>query len=451
MTKNNLGALVAAGLLSCGLPAMSASAADLGGNCCADLEERVAELEATAARKGNRKVSLTVSGWVSQQVTYWDDGEESNLYVTDVGTTLATHFKFTGQAQIAPGWTSGYVLHVEAINAEPLAVNQFVDDNTSSTASLNLFYSYWFLQNDRLGKLSIGLQSQASDNAAILVDASGSLVPANWVLFDGAGFFLRKDGDFVTTGPGGVTATWGDIAFCHHIDAGIAADCNGVPLNVVRYDSPTFRGFSFSTSWGIDDMWDITARYAGEWNSIRVAAAAAYSVQHDETPFVGRVPTGVEFERDSEYFQVGVYLQHVPSGLFIYGAYGKEWNDQETPEFLSGTPPVLVGGNEIPDNDHWYLKGGVRRAWTSLGHTVLYAEYAEHYDMVSTTLIDQFDAEESELRRWGVGAVQEIDAAAMSLWVKYRNMDGEFKDGVLNETIDLDEFHLFAVGGMINF
>ncbi len=32
-------------------------AADLGGDCCADLEERIAELEATTARKGNRKVS----------------------------------------------------------------------------------------------------------------------------------------------------------------------------------------------------------------------------------------------------------------------------------------------------------------------------------------------------------------------------------------------------------
>ena len=40
---------------------VGAFAADLGGNCCADLEERIAELEATTARKGNRKVSLTVS------------------------------------------------------------------------------------------------------------------------------------------------------------------------------------------------------------------------------------------------------------------------------------------------------------------------------------------------------------------------------------------------------
>src|SRR4030042_1840277 len=64
MKKSSLCALVAAGLLAGGLSAGSASAADLGGNCCADLEERIAELEATTARKGNRKVSLTISGWV---------------------------------------------------------------------------------------------------------------------------------------------------------------------------------------------------------------------------------------------------------------------------------------------------------------------------------------------------------------------------------------------------
>ena len=55
MKKYSLSALAAAGLSAGGL-ATSANAADLGGNCCADLEERVAELEATTARKGNRKV-----------------------------------------------------------------------------------------------------------------------------------------------------------------------------------------------------------------------------------------------------------------------------------------------------------------------------------------------------------------------------------------------------------
>ena len=53
------------------------SAADLGGGCCADLEERVAELEATTARKGNRVVSLQVYGQVNKALLIWDDGEDS--------------------------------------------------------------------------------------------------------------------------------------------------------------------------------------------------------------------------------------------------------------------------------------------------------------------------------------------------------------------------------------
>ena len=48
----------------------SALAADLGGNCCADLEERIAELEATTVRKGNKKVSVTLSGWVVKLGTW---------------------------------------------------------------------------------------------------------------------------------------------------------------------------------------------------------------------------------------------------------------------------------------------------------------------------------------------------------------------------------------------
>ena len=124
MKKSSLSALVAAGLLMGGLSAGSASAADLGGNCCADLEERIAELEATTARKGNRKVSLTISGWVGEQVMYWDDGSERNTYVTGLGSTLASHFKFTGQATISPGWSAGYVIHVEAMDSDSLTLDQ---------------------------------------------------------------------------------------------------------------------------------------------------------------------------------------------------------------------------------------------------------------------------------------------------------------------------------------
>ena len=75
------------------LSTASAQAADLGGDCCADLEERVAELEATTARKGNRRMSLTVSGQVNRTILYWNGGAvpagANTLAYTRVWTTLA--------------------------------------------------------------------------------------------------------------------------------------------------------------------------------------------------------------------------------------------------------------------------------------------------------------------------------------------------------------------------
>src|SRR6476620_10269946 len=51
-------------------------AVDLGGDCCADLEERAAELETTTVRKGNKKVSVTLYGQGNKAVLFWDDHVE---------------------------------------------------------------------------------------------------------------------------------------------------------------------------------------------------------------------------------------------------------------------------------------------------------------------------------------------------------------------------------------
>ena len=63
--------------------AKPAKAADLGGDCCADLEDRVAELEATTVRKGNKKVSVQIYGKVNYATEFWNDGHEQNTYVVN--------------------------------------------------------------------------------------------------------------------------------------------------------------------------------------------------------------------------------------------------------------------------------------------------------------------------------------------------------------------------------
>lgn len=406
MNKYSLSALAAAGLLAGGL-ATSANAADLGGNCCADLEERVAELEATTARKGNRKVSLTVSGWVAEQVTYWDDGVESNTYVTGLGSTLGSNVKFTGQATIVPGWTAGYVLHIEIDGSDALTTNQSTPNGPglfAGTANyVQAMQSYWFIKSDHYGKVGVGLQSMASDNAAILVDGSGSLVPANWVAYDVLSFNVR------TAGGGTSPVTWGGTGAC------IPGDCFGVPVNSVRYDSPVFAGFSASASWGDDDAWDIGLRYAGELHGFKVAATVVYAES------TGAVSSTFG---EREYTQAGLYVQHIGTGLFGLVNYG----DIEDTS-ANGTD---FGG----DGDVWYFKAGLRRNWNHLGATVLYGEY----------LTSDGDVTDRELNWWGLGVVQEVDAAAMSLWLKYRNY--EFDDNTGTAYEDMNEV---TFGALINF
>src|SRR5512136_916383 len=88
-------------------------AGDRGGSrcCCAELEERVAELEATAARKGNRKVSLTISGWVNEAVFGWDDGTSHGVY-QGTNSLEQSRFRFTGEAKINKDWSAGFILEV---------------------------------------------------------------------------------------------------------------------------------------------------------------------------------------------------------------------------------------------------------------------------------------------------------------------------------------------------
>src|SRR5680860_1084140 len=115
LTKTSSRIAIAAALgLTFGGYAMStpAKAADLGGDCCADLEERVAELEATTVRKGNKKVSVTISGWVIKSLNVWDDGKFGNAFVADKSYDLGSRFAITGSATIAPGWSGGYNITV---------------------------------------------------------------------------------------------------------------------------------------------------------------------------------------------------------------------------------------------------------------------------------------------------------------------------------------------------
>ena len=61
----------------------------------------------------------------------------------------------------------------------------------------------------------------------------------------------------------------------------------------------------------------------------------------------------------------------------------------------------------------------------------------------------------SELERWGLGVVQEIDSAAMHVWARWQHQDlnVDVRDAFDNskKNPSFDDFDLFQVGGIIFF
>jgi hypothetical protein len=547
-TSSRIAIAAALGLMLGGFAfkATPAQAADLGGDCCADLEERVAELEATTVRKGNKKVSVTLSGWVVKSINWWDDGDIDHLVVGDKDYDLGTRFAITGSAQIAPGWTAGYNVTVLAPSTVfGFGADQF-DDLGGTYGAISTLYSYIFIKSDTWGTLNWGHLSPASDNPAVLADISGTVIESNAVFFEGNGFFLRPKGNRGNLA-GLSQLTWGDFLTCNGFVAspGIGADCFGNAQPAVRYDSPTWGGFRFETSYGKNqagqdasiifneaqfedgnqseawfdqantsdyDFWDIAVFYTGDWNSIKVSAAAAYT--WIETSVADRHGTfrDVDFRShdfceaglledadcgrgsETDLFQVGASIMHKPSGLGIYGLYQHEDNSGKVINFGDADCcPQDPSDDRVfntPDSDVWYVKPFWRKAWSPIGATVLYGEYGEYQDqfggLVGQSLSDlgaQGDPYDenlgiysvpgcqdvyecfvtgSEVQRWGLGLVQEIDPAAMHLWVRWQHQELEVdflgvggKCGGSDDTCKIhssfDDWDLFQAGGVIFF
>ncbi len=361
----------------------------------------------------------------------WDDGTESNVYIHGLGPTQASHVKFNGQATIAPGWTAGYMLRIQDLTGNAFAggdnaINQL---NGSNNGNLNTQMSFWYLQSESLGKLSVGRLAHAAKSAGMFTDLSGTQIIDNYTFLAGFPQFRLR------TSSGELSSlTWGQLGFCYTQGAPLGGDCNGIVMNGVRYDTPTFAGFSASASWGEDDFWELAARYSGEIAGFKVAAGVGYtSMTSETTSFV--VPAD---HKDSEFFQAGAYVQHLATGLFLHGIYGNEDNN--------GT--ALTSGRLEPDSDHYYVKAGIRRKVLPLGATIVYGDYARYNDQLGPAAINM-GATSSTLERIGGGIAQEIDAAAMTVYLKYQHYQADI-DGI-SDLDNLEDADFVSFGGLINF
>jgi predicted porin len=427
-----------------------AYAADLGGNCCADLEERVAELEATTARKGNRRVSLTVTGQVSTALMAWSDGNDvrgSDTYVVDNVPSGGSFFAFNGSAKINPSLSAGFNITVAFdTGGRSHQVTQIDDDGTGTVGGIPtgsrttggfdtdivVTLANWYLDHSQLGRVTVGRANTATAGIST-IDLGGAGVIANANI----GYWQRSM--FLADGGVLLDATWAGALGGNTV--------NGASLsrgNVITYTSPTFGGFSAQAAWGEDDVWDVALRYAGEFSGFRVAAGIGYI--HNGS---GLGDVNEEFSASSArptQVKGSASVLHIATGLFLTGAYVNQDND------TAGRPDITL----------WYVQGGIAKNWTGLGNTVLYGEYARVNDGLRGLSSDDLDAdlianglvtgsEGSEATVIGLGVVQHIDAAAMELFLAYRRYSAEIETLQPARTLDYNDMDVVMGGARIRF
>ena len=253
-----------------------ANASDLGGSgCCADLEGRVAELEATTARKGNRKMSLTVSGQVNQAILFHDLSESlTSVPQTSIigNNELSTsRVRFEGSGKINQDWSAGFVMEFGA-----------GDD-------ISIRHQALYIKSKTVGAIWHGKTSTATDGIAE-IDLSNANIAAT---------ALNLSPAIDTFAPG----------------VKLVPSFDGGRRELVKWSSATEMPIQLSASISDKDTYDVAIRSTGEVGQFRLAAGVGY--RKDQLDVI--LAPGIE----ARTLAGSASIMHVPSGIFLSGSAGR--------------------------------------------------------------------------------------------------------------------------------
>ena len=140
-------------------------------------------------------------------------------------------------------------------------------------------------------------------------------------------------------------------------------------------------------------------------------------------------------------WQASASAMHTPTGLYVSGG-GAVLTDNQRQQALN----LALNGNAAirtaradKDDNYWWIQGGWEAKLNPLGKTTFYATYAAYNigtgvaanaiqtlgggDVLNTFANQTALLGGNDLKQWGLGVTQAIDAAAMNLYLGYINTE----------------------------
>lgn len=335
---------------------------------------------------------ITWYGQANRAALYVNDDHEAHWHFVDnahdhASTRVGVKATYEQSNEIHVGAKIEYQLESTASNT----VSQLAQNGTSGITIRHA--DVWFA-NPTWGKVSLGQGSTATDGTSES-SLSGthviSYVSSAGEMF--GGYMFHQDGSASR-----VTAA-ADPTVASRLGW---ADGHG-RTDRLRYDSPTWHGFSFAASFSnlAAERFgtDAALRYSGEFLMFQVQAAVGYAWNNKGVNDQAASSTG---GTDQTLWDGSIGFLHADSG----------WNFAFAYENLEKASDANAAANE--DATLWHVELGKQNEWIACGNTNLSLTYSR---------ADDVSVNNDSGHTWGFGLVQHLDRANSELYLGVRSAD----------------------------
>lgn len=221
-----------------------------------------------ALTSGSSKVRLSLSGQVDRGLLYVDDGDKTKVHNVD-NDASSTRIRLIAEADPSNTLSIGAAIEVQFESNSTASVNQNTGSSGEGPNNFTERRLEVYFADKRFGKLWLGQGWTASEGSSE-VDLSGTDLAgySDTPVFAGGQIFRKKGGSLALTDKSDGTALNVKSVF---------TNMDGLGRNDrIRYDTPSFAGFTAATSFTQGDGADLALKYKADYPGMKVAAALAY-------------------------------------------------------------------------------------------------------------------------------------------------------------------------------